>query len=52
MEESLDNKILLSDFIGIMLEKKFVFPQIKTYLLELRDFLNFRELFVLFAVKR
>jgi hypothetical protein len=41
MEESLDNKILLSDFINIMLEKKFVFPMIKRYLLDLKDFLNF-----------
>lgn len=52
MEESLDNKILLSDFINLMLEKKFVFPQIKWYILDLKDFLNFWELFVLFAVKR
>jgi len=51
MEESLDNKILLSDYINLMLEKWFVFPQIKVYLLELWDFLNFWELFVLFAVK-
>lgn len=26
MEEALENKILLSDFIHLMLEKKFVFP--------------------------
>lgn len=52
MEESLDNKILLSDFINLMLEKWFVFPQIKWYIIDLKDFLNFWELFVLFAVKR
>jgi len=50
MEEALENKILLSDYIHLMLEKKFVFPQIKMYLLHLWDFINFRELFVLFAV--
>lgn len=41
MEESLDNKILLSDFINLMLEKKFVFPQIKSKLIDLKDFINF-----------
>ena len=40
-EESLEEKILLSDFIHIMLEKRFKFPQIKVYLLYLKEFLNF-----------
>lgn len=52
MEESLEDKVLLSDFVKIMLELNFVFPQIKQYLLYLKEFINFRELFVLFAVNR
>ena len=52
VEESLDEKILLSDFVFLMLEKRFPFRKVRFYLHYLRDFINHRELFVLFAIRR
>ena len=50
-EGSIENKILLSDFIHLMLEKWYDFYLVRDYVVNLWDFINFWELFVLFAVR-
>jgi hypothetical protein len=52
LEQSLSNKILLSDFFNLMLERDYSFAKISKQLMYLKHFLNSREIFVLFAVKR
>ena len=52
LEQSLSNKILLSDFFNLMLEKNYSFAQISQQMIYLKHYINYRELFVLFAARR
>lgn len=52
LEQSLSNKILLSDFFNLMLEKHYSFDQVSQKLIFLKNYINYREIFVLFAVRR
>ena len=52
LEQSLSNKILLSDFFNLMLEKDYSHEEICQKLIFLKHYVNYTELFVLFAVRR
>lgn len=52
LEASLSNEILLSDFFNLMLQKNYSYKRICQQLVFLKYFINYRELFVLFASRR
>lgn len=52
LEQSLSNKILLSDFFNLMLEQDYSHHRICKNLVYLKHYINYREIFVLFAVRR
>ena len=52
LEKSLSNKILLSDFFNLMLEQDYSFNTICQQLIYLKHYINYREIFILFAVRR
>lgn len=52
LEQSLNNEILLSDFFNLMLEKDYAYHRICQQLVFLKHYINYREIFVLFATRR
>ena len=52
LDQSLSNEILLSDFFFLMLRNDYSYQRICQQLVFLKHFINYRELFVLFAAQR